>query len=60
MGACCTKEGREKLDAKEEKLENEMEKECAGKIQIPDDTPEEIQFKEHALEIKSENEETNV
>lgn len=62
MGACCTKEGRnQKLDAKEEKLDgNDAMLEKTAKPQNPEETSEEKEFKERVVEIKSENEETNV
>lgn len=61
MGACWTKEGRnEKLDAKEAKLDQDTILEKTGKNAIPEETPEEKEFKTNVLEVKSENEETNV
>jgi len=69
MGACWTKEGKgERLDAKEHKLEGcvlqkdgeGLENERAGKPQSRQESTEESQFKLRAVDIKSDNEQTNV
>ena len=69
MGACCTKESKEHpIDLKEEYLDGMAN---ADAIQLersgqkhpkpqPEDTPDDILFKEKALEMKSHKSETNV